>query len=210
MVEISSNYDGETMLDEFYPIVKENFARLAAQVETNERTIANTRTSIEESSDAGALLIRLYDAETDISSLQATMSAVAPKESPHLTGTPTAPTAEQGTNNTQLATTAFVMSALANAVLNSIVFGTYDGDGEAEQYIDLGFTPRAVEVYNSDGVPYSGAGNGTLYGGLALPNNPSQAIEITEGGFLAKYVERNGDRLFANGNGQTYKYKAYR
>lgn len=36
------------------------------------------------------------------------LSALAPLASPSLTGTPTAPTASQGTNSTQLATTAFV------------------------------------------------------------------------------------------------------
>lgn len=39
---------------------------------------------------------------------------VAPKASPAFTGTPTAPTATSGTNSTQLATTAFVTSAIAS------------------------------------------------------------------------------------------------
>lgn len=40
----------------------------------------------------------------------------APLASPALTGTPTAPTATAGTNNTQIATTAFVTSAISSAV----------------------------------------------------------------------------------------------
>lgn len=40
----------------------------------------------------------------------------APKASPDLTGTPTAPTAAQSVNNTQIATTAFVKSAIAGMV----------------------------------------------------------------------------------------------
>lgn len=40
----------------------------------------------------------------------------APLASPALTGTPTAPTAAAGTNTTQIATTAFVQSALSSAV----------------------------------------------------------------------------------------------
>ena len=40
----------------------------------------------------------------------------APKASPALTGVPTAPTAELGTNNTQIATTEFVKSAIAALV----------------------------------------------------------------------------------------------
>ncbi|HIH4421822.1 TPA: phage tail protein [Citrobacter freundii] len=43
----------------------------------------------------------------------------APLASPALTGTPTAPTAVQSTNNTQIATTAFVKSALAGLVGSS-------------------------------------------------------------------------------------------
>lgn len=43
----------------------------------------------------------------------------APKESPTLTGTPKAPTAAQTANNTQIATTAFVKSAIAALVASS-------------------------------------------------------------------------------------------
>lgn len=41
--------------------------------------------------------------------------ALAPKASPALTGTPTAPTAPEGTNTTQIATTAFVQKAVEGA-----------------------------------------------------------------------------------------------
>ncbi|HGX2604794.1 phage tail protein [Escherichia coli] len=43
----------------------------------------------------------------------------APLNSPALTGTPTTPTAPQGTNNTQIASTAFVMAAIAALVYSS-------------------------------------------------------------------------------------------
>ena len=42
----------------------------------------------------------------------------APKASPTLTGTPTAPTASSGTNSTQIATTAFVQGAVSSAIGN--------------------------------------------------------------------------------------------
>lgn len=45
-----------------------------------------------------------------------TTSTLAPKESPTFTGTPAAPTASAGTNNTQIATTAFVTTAVANGI----------------------------------------------------------------------------------------------
>lgn len=45
---------------------------------------------------------------------------MAPAASPALSGTPTAPTATAGTNTTQIATTAFVQTAIANAITDAI------------------------------------------------------------------------------------------
>lgn len=47
-------------------------------------------------------------------------AAYAPLASPALTGTPTAPTAASGTNTTQLATTAFVQTAVSGAITDAI------------------------------------------------------------------------------------------
>ncbi len=52
------------------------------------------------------------------------LSALAPKASPALTGTPTAPTATAGTNTTQIATTAFVQNAFSNTVVLGDVIET--------------------------------------------------------------------------------------
>lgn len=49
-------------------------------------------------------------------------SIYAPKASPALTGTPTAPTATAGTNTTQIATTAFVTSAIQTAQTGAATF----------------------------------------------------------------------------------------
>jgi hypothetical protein len=46
-------------------------------------------------------------------------TAKAPLESPTLTGTPAAPTAAQGNDTTQLATTAFVQQELYTTFLNA-------------------------------------------------------------------------------------------
>jgi hypothetical protein len=51
---------------------------------------------------------------SSVSGLQTTLDAKAPINSPTFTGTPAGPTAAGGTNNTQLATTAFVQSAVTN------------------------------------------------------------------------------------------------
>lgn len=50
----------------------------------------------------------------NVDGLQDALNAKAPLASPALTGTPTAPTAASGTNTTQVATTAFVQTALAS------------------------------------------------------------------------------------------------
>lgn len=47
-------------------------------------------------------------------------TSIAPLNSPSLTGEPTAPTATAGTNTTQIATTAFVATAIANAITDAI------------------------------------------------------------------------------------------
>ena len=46
----------------------------------------------------------------------------APLASPNFSGTPTAPTAAAGTNSTQIASTAFVATAIANAVTGAAMF----------------------------------------------------------------------------------------
>lgn len=51
----------------------------------------------------------------------------APKASPALTGTPTAPTATAGTNTTQIATTAFVKTAVDNAITDVAGAMVYKG-----------------------------------------------------------------------------------
>ncbi len=58
-------------------------------------------------------------------------STLAPKASPALTGTPTAPTAAAGTNTTQIATTAFVTTAVSNGKGSKIVTSSTQPTGLA-------------------------------------------------------------------------------
>lgn len=88
-----------------------------------------------------------------VTGLQAALDAKAALASPHLTGVPTAPTATNGTNTTQLATTAFV---LANAIAGNIAHTTLalkgDNTGGAVamvagvDYIAVTATPAAGKV----------------------------------------------------------------
>lgn len=70
-----------------------------------------------------------------------TSTAYAPLASPSLTGTPNAPTAEVGTNTTQIATTAFVNAAITNAVPqnlgHTLTIGTYSFDGSEDVTIPV-------------------------------------------------------------------------
>ncbi|EOV5739390.1 tail fiber protein, partial [Escherichia coli] len=65
------------------------------------------------------------DSETEAATPKAVKAVMdetngkAPLDSPALTGTPTAPTAEQSVNNTQIATTAFVKAAIAAMVASA-------------------------------------------------------------------------------------------
>lgn len=74
-----------------------------------------------------------YPSGTSDILLLSNLSDVAPKTSPAFTGTPTAPTAAAGTNTTQIATTAFVNTAVASYL--PLAGGTMDNGAS----ITLGF-----------------------------------------------------------------------
>lgn len=64
--------------------------------------------------------------------IKAALDLKAPLASPALTGTPTAPTPSSNTNNTQIATTAFVQQALAAAIAGRFKFvASLPNSGEA-------------------------------------------------------------------------------
>ncbi|EPW1111738.1 phage tail protein, partial [Escherichia coli] len=92
--------------------------------------LANAKYTAQDATTARKGLVQLSSATNSTSeTLAATSKAVkavmdetnkkAPLNSPALTGTPTTPTARQGTNNTQIASTAFVMAAIAALVDSS-------------------------------------------------------------------------------------------
>ncbi|MDM7908964.1 phage tail protein [Escherichia coli] len=92
--------------------------------------LANGKYTAQDATTARKGIVQLSSATNSTSeTLAATSKAVkavmdetnkkAPLNSPALTGTPTTPTARQGTNNTQIASTAFVMAAIAALVDSS-------------------------------------------------------------------------------------------
>lgn len=85
-----------------------------------------------------------------------------------------------------------------------IVLGTYTGDGESERVIDLGFTPKAVILENSQGYrPVN-----VYSGGIVLPGHPinGNMVKIVEGGFSV----RSGSSAQFNSKGQVMYYIAFR
>jgi len=66
----------------------------------------------------------------NITNLQSTLDAKAPLASPAFTGTPTAPTAPNGTNTNQIATTAFVQNALSAGGYGDMLKSQYDTDSD--------------------------------------------------------------------------------
>lgn len=85
--------------------------------------------------------------ESQVTNLTEHLNAKAPLASPALTGKPTAPTAETGTNTTQIATTAFVNAEIDAKMSESdamVYKGTLDG-GSTDTYGAL--TPAANKGY---------------------------------------------------------------
>jgi hypothetical protein len=71
-----------------------------------------------------AKIIKGTEIDDEYNAIATAISTKADTVSPTFTGTPAAPTAAGGTNTTQLATTAFVTSALSPVIANLIPSGT--------------------------------------------------------------------------------------
>ena len=87
---------------------------------------------------ASAVQEVMGDVSSSITSLE---NGKADKDGAVLTGTPTAPTAAEGNNSTQIATTAFVQNAIENSVK---INATDDGNGN----ISLS---KQLRVFTDDG-----------------------------------------------------------
>lgn len=79
-----------------------------------------------------------------VGTIETNMGDLASVNSPHFTGRPAAPTAAAGTNDTQIATTAFVTTAIANAGGGDMTMSVYDADED-------GVVDKAEAVSNISG-----------------------------------------------------------
>lgn len=98
-----------------------------------------------------------------------------------------------------------------------IVCGTYTGDNASSQSILLGFRPKAVLVFRSDGQVSATGWNVSQWnrcGGLALDGNPcaiesQNIVETTDTGFLV-FSHGSTPVVSTNEAKSTYYYIAFR
>lgn len=91
-----------------------------------------------------------------------------------------------------------------------VYIGTYTGDGAAERIISLGFTPKAIFLFNNNGsTTFNNSGTFYIYGGFATSQIPVcfsyddvnyPALEIVNGGFKVYYTIIAGSRHFIDTN----------
>ena len=119
----------------------------------------------------------------------------APLASPTLTGTPAAPTAVSGTNTTQIATTAFVQSAVSGS-------GSYN-DASVDTHLNRSTaSPNEVLSWNGsdyDWVAQSGGGGGgaSVTTSDAAPSSPSDGdlwYNTNAGGLFVYYQDANSSQ----------------
>lgn len=122
------------------------------------------------------------DLNTLLTGLRTDVNAKAPLASPALTGTPTAPTAADDTNTTQIATTAFVKNAITN--LNNAL-QTY-----VQNYVNTAVAnvlktmdwANAVQIYVSPSAGYTCPSDGYI---ICYNSNNSAVIQFSFSGKLA-------------------------
>ena len=110
-----------------------------------------------------------------------------------------------------------IINTQENTMTNKteVIFGTYTGDGTASRFINLGFTPVAVEVYTHNGKQAGATGglNNSYFGGLALNGYPCRnVIEVVENGFNVFYNQDYNQETesLSNLEGMVYYFKAYK
>ena len=91
--------------------------------------------------------------------------------------------------------------------------GTYTGDGTSSKFINLGYTPEFILVFNQGAFTSISR---SIYGGLCLRNSPTidtdsteNALEITDNGFNVCYLHDTYNENSTNRNNGIYNYIAY-
>lgn len=127
----------------------------------------------------GALIVLTNDGSANSVIRNADLSTYAPLASPTLTGTPTAPTATAGTNTAQIATTAFVQSAIAANVSQST--GTWTPSGSVVSNILSTYvkTGKLVVAYFKVAISTNSSTSTLQIGGLPFTSSSADQGAVT-------------------------------
>ena len=143
----------------------------------------------------------IYDNNgSDVEKTIASLASAASTADPTFTGTPTAPTASAGTNTTQIATTAFVTTAVptnsaidarADARVGAAVGSTVQAFDADTTKNDTANTFTAEQTFNA-GLSVDGAYEQTAEAVSALD------IDLSTGNYFTKTINANSTFTFSN------------
>ena len=142
----------------------------------------------------------------------ASLAAAAPTASPTFTGTPAAPTAAQGTNTTQIATTAFVNAEIAadTAALAPLASPTFTGTVTIPSGASIADIGSTIQAYDADTTKNDVANTftaaQTLNAGLTVDGPYKQVaeavsaldIDLSTGNYFTKTISGNSTFTFSN------------
>jgi len=143
----------------------------------------------------------IYDnGGSDVEKTIASLAAAAPTASPTFTGTPAAPTATAGTNTTQIATTAFVTSAVPTD-------SAIDARADARVTAAVGSSVQAFDADTTkNDVANTFTAAQTLNAGLTVDGPYKQVaeavsaldIDLSTGNYFTKTISGNSTFTFSN------------
>ena len=112
---------------------------------------------------------------SNIDNLQTTLDSKAPLASPAFTGIPTAPTAPNGTNTNQIATTAFVQNALSAGGYGDMLKSQYDTDSDG--IVDRAETADKLTTARTISLSGDIVGNATFDGSADISINTTRLVQ---------------------------------
>jgi hypothetical protein len=151
-------------------------------------------------------VVKGAELDTEFTAIASAVSSKADSNSPTLTGTPLAPTASSGTNSTQIATTAFVTTAVSAAFpsggiilwsgsIASIPSGWYLCNGSN------GTPDLRNRFIVGAGSTYSVDATGGSADAVVVSHSHTAVSSVTDPGHLHTYAP--GDALFTAGSGSS-------
>lgn len=132
-------------------------------------------------------IIKGTEIDTEFNAIASAITSKADTNSPTFTGTPLAPTASPGTNNTQVATTAFAAAA-ATAAVTAANLGTIATQNANNVAITGGSVTGITDIAVADG----GTGRSTLTANNLLAGNGTSAVNLIAPGTNGQVLQSNG------------------